>query len=171
MKMTFQFSREVLFGLSIAVALAACNSSAQPQAEVAAAAAPAPERVVHEHTYERQAAPVAVCNDCGTITSVEQMKSKGTGSGIGAVAGAVVGAVAGHQVGGGRGKDAATVVGAIGGGFAGNEIEKRVKGTIYYHVTVAMHDGSSRSVDVDALNGLGTGSKVKVSGNNLQSAG
>ena len=99
------------------------------------------------------------------------MKSKGEGSGLGAVLGAVAGAVVGHQVGDGRGKDAATVAGAVGGGFAGNEIEKRVKGTTYYHVTVAMEDGGTRTADVDALNGLSTGSRVKIIGNSLQTAG
>jgi hypothetical protein len=38
-------------------------------------------------------------------------------------------------------------------------------------VTVAMEDHSTRVVDVDAMNGLGTGSKVSVVGNNLQVAG
>jgi outer membrane lipoprotein SlyB len=99
------------------------------------------------------------------------VKVKGEASGVGAVAGAVVGGVAGHQVGDGRGQDVATVAGAIGGGIAGNEIEKRVKGSTYYHVTVAMENGTTNTVDVDAMNGLSTGSKVRVVGNSLQFAG
>lgn len=118
----------------------------------------------------RPAAP-PVCNNCGTITSIETLKAKGDGSGLGAVAGAVAGAVIGHQVGGGRGQDAATVAGAVGGGFAGNEIEKRAKGTTYYRVTVSMESGGTRTMDVATLNGLSTGAKVKVVGNNLEIAG
>ena len=39
--------------------------------------------------------------------------------------GGVAGGVIGHQIGGGRGKTAATIVGAIGGAVVGNEIEKK----------------------------------------------
>jgi len=120
--------------------------------------------------YASRPAPPPVCNNCGTIISIETMKSKGKGSGFGAVAGAVAGAVVGHQIGDGRGQDAATVAGAIGGGFAGNEIEKRAKGTTYYHVTINMESGGSRTLDVDALNGLAAGSKVKVIGDSMQIA-
>ena len=98
------------------------------------------------------------------------MKAKGKGSGLGAVVGAVAGAVVGHQIGSGRGQDAATVAGAVGGGFAGNEVEKRVKGTTYFHITVAMDAGGTRTLDVDALNGVTTGTRVNVVGNNLQIA-
>lgn len=135
-----------LLGLTLAVSLVACRE--QPIAPKAAA-----------------------CSNCGTITNVEQRKAKGEGTGVGAVIGAVAGAVVGHQIGDGRGKDAATVAGAVGGGFAGNEIEKRVKGTIYYQVTVAMEAGGTRTLDVDSLNGLANGSRVKVVGNSLQAAG
>ncbi len=149
--------------MSLAVSLTACKSENE-SAEFAAAEAASKAR--------SRAAPVpAQCFDCGTVTSIEQMKAKGDASGVGAVAGAVVGAVVGHQIGDGRGQDAATVVGAVGGGLAGHEIEKRVRGTIYYHVTVAMENGGTREVDVNVLNGLSTGSKVKVIGNNLQLAG
>jgi uncharacterized protein YcfJ len=112
--------------------------------------------------------PRHVCDNCGTITSVEQMKSQAKGSGVGAVLGAIAGGVVGHQIGGGRGKDIATAAGAVGGGFAGNEIEQRARGTVYYHVTVAMQNGGTRTVDVASMEGLGTGSKVKVVGNDLQ---
>jgi outer membrane lipoprotein SlyB len=159
-------SSRSLMAFALAATLAGCNSTAQTPA----ATEPARTSPPAVHVASTPPAP-AKCYDCGSITNVEQMTSKGTGSGMGAVIGAVAGAVAGHQVGEGRGKDAATVAGAIGGGFAGNEIEKRVRGSIYYHVTVAMEDGTTRAVDVDAMNGLGTGSKVKVVGNNLQVAG
>jgi uncharacterized protein YcfJ len=145
MKTLTQSLSIALLGLSLA-SLTACKSPAEPEV----------------------AAPPK-CYECGTITSVEQMKAKGEGTGIGIAIGAVIGAVAGHQVGDGRGQDAATVAGAVGGGFVGNEVEKRARGTTYYHVTVAMeHGGGMRTVDVDAMNGLSTGSHVKIVGNNLQ---
>lgn len=153
-----------LLGMSMAISLTACNSRDE-SAEFAAAEA--------AKTRPRAAAPVvpAKCYDCGTITSIEQLKVKGEGTGIGAVIGAVAGAAAGRQVGDGRGQDAATVAGAVGGGMAGHEIEKRMRGTTYYRVTVAMESGGTRTADVESLNGLTTGSKVKVIGNNLQIAG
>jgi len=155
MKTSIRVVSVVLLGAS----LVACNKadpqqSGQRDASSVASAIPAPP----------------VCNDSGTITSIEELKVKGSGSGVGIVLGAVAGAVIGHQVGDGRGQDVATAAGAIGGGFAGNEIEKRVKGTSYFHVTVAMENGGTQTVDVEALNGLATGSKVKVLGSNLQLA-
>lgn len=114
---------------------------------------------------------VKVCDSCGTISSIETMRKKGEGSGIGIAAGAVLGAVIGHQIGGGRGQDVATATGAIGGGFAGNEIEKQARASTYYHITVNMESGGSRTVDVSELNGLSSGQKVRVVGNNIQMAG
>ena len=45
-------------------------------------------------------------------------------SGAGAVVGAIAGGVLGHQIGSGRGNDAATVGGAIIGGLIGNQVER-----------------------------------------------
>lgn len=45
--------------------------------------------------------------------------------GAGTVLGAIVGGVAGHQVGRGRGNDAATVGGAIVGGLLGNQVDRQ----------------------------------------------
>src|SRR5688572_11036133 len=76
------------------------------------------------------------CAECGVVELVREIETKGEGSGIGAVGGAVVGGVLGHQVGGGRGQDVATVVGAVGGAVAGHQIEKHVKSTKSYEITV-----------------------------------
>lgn len=109
-------------------------------------------------------APVAIakCIDCGVIESTREVETKGEGSGIGAVGGAVVGGVLGHQVGGGRGKDAATVIGAVGGVVAGNEIEKRMKSTKSYDVTVRLDDGSARVVHEAAPPAWRAGDRVKI---------
>lgn len=116
-------------------------------------------------------APARVCHDCGTISAIEPMSRKGEASGAGAVMGAVAGAVIGHQFGGNdRSRDMATAGGAVAGGVAGHEIEKRKNTEHWYHVTVAMNDGGTRTVDVTSLNGMAVGSKVKVVGNSLQVA-
>ena len=155
MKTLTQSMSVALLGMSLAIPLTACDSKAEQGA--------APPVMVS------RAAPPK-CYDCGTISKVQKMTDEAKPSGLGAVVGAVVGAVAGHQVGDGRGQDAATVGGAVVGGIAGNEIEKHVKGTPYFHVTVDMDNGGgSRTVNVGSMNGLGNGSRVKVVGNNLQS--
>lgn len=168
MKTLTQSMSVALLGLSLAVPLSACNSSAEPQTAAAAAAAATPAAPVQVASRPRQA-PRPKCYDCGTITSIEEMKAKGKGSGVGLVLGAVAGAVVGHQIGDGRGQDVATAAGAVGGAYAGNEIEKRAKGTTYFHVTIAMeHGGGSRTIDLDSMNGLVAGSHVKIVGTNLQ---
>lgn len=115
-----------------------------------------------------QAAParVAPCATCGTIEAVRPVQVQGEGSGLGAVAGGVAGAVVGNQFGGGNGKTALTVLGAVGGGFAGHEVEKRVRATTAYDVTVRMDDGSRRTLrrsDAPAV-----GARVTVQGNSLR---
>ena len=110
-------------------------------AQPAAAKAKAPPAPV------ASSAPVsAKCSQCGVIESVREIAASGEGSGLGAVGGAVVGGLLGNQVGGGSGKKIATVVGAVGGAVAGNEVEKRVKSTKSYDITVRMEDGSTRVI-------------------------
>ena len=48
----------------------------------------------------------------------------GAAIGPGTVLGAIVGGVAGHQVGSGRGNDAATAAGAVIGGIVGNQVDQ-----------------------------------------------
>lgn len=86
------------------------------------------------------------CADCGVIESTRQIESRGQGSGLGAIGGGLLGGVLGNQVGGGRGQDLATVAGAVGGVVAGNEIEKRMKATTGYDITIRLHDGSRRVI-------------------------
>lgn len=158
--------------LAGALGLGACaEKSSDPAADEAAAnaalaenAAPAPA----PKPVERAPEPPPVCMDCGTITSIEEVKEKGSGSGMGAIAGAVIGGVLGHQVGGGRGKDVATAGGAVAGAAAGHEIEKRARGTVFYRVTVAMDSGGSRTLNLGTNQGLYSGAKVRVVGDDIQ---
>ncbi len=111
----------------------------------------------------------AKCAECGVIQSVREIAAKGEGSGLGAVGGAVVGGVLGNQVGGGDGKKIMTVVGAVGGAVAGNEIEKRVKSTRHYEVTVRFDDGTSRVITEASAPSWRSGDKVKVINGVIQS--
>ncbi len=102
------------------------------------------------------------CAECGVIESVREIQHHGEGTGLGAVGGAVVGGLLGNQVGAGRGNTAATVIGAVGGVVAGNEIEKRVKSTKGYEITVRFDDGSSRVISAASMPAWRTGDHVKV---------
>lgn len=107
-------------------------------------------------------APVAKCGNCGVIESVREIAAKGEGSGLGAAGGAVVGGVLGHQVGGGTGKQIATVIGAVGGAVAGNEVEKRVKATKSYDISVRLDDGSTRVINETNPPSWRAGDRVRI---------
>ncbi len=107
-----------------------------------------------------------VCASCGVVESVNAVQQKGQGSGIGVVAGGAAGGLLGNQIGGGNGRTAMTVLGAIGGGFAGNEVEKRVRTETVYDVTVRMDDGSTRSFR--RAQAMAVGSAVTVDGDTLR---
>jgi outer membrane lipoprotein SlyB len=108
-------------------------------------------------------APVRmICGECAVVQSVHETETKGEGSGIGVVGGAAVGGVLGNQVGHGDGRRIATVVGAVGGAVVGNEIEKRVRSTKSYEITVRFEDGSSRVITEADATAWRAGDKVKV---------
>ena len=138
-------------------------ASARTQVPAASRSAPV------ARTAPAPVAAAATCSECGVIESVREIDTKGQGSGLGAVGGAVVGGLLGNQVGGGRGKDVMTVVGAVGGGVAGNEVEKRVRTTKSYEVTVRLNDGSSRVISAAGVPVWHTGDKVKVINGVIQS--
>ena len=111
---------------------------------------------------DKTAASPARCVECGVIESVREVNVKGTGSGVGAVGGAIVGGLLGNQVGGGSGKTIATVAGAVGGVVAGNEIEKRVKASRTYDITVRLDDGSRRTFHQATASTWRVGEPVKI---------
>ena len=141
---------------------AAADPSPHRAAPVARAVEPAPVRhsrapVAHRPAVEPvREARATVCRDCGVVESVVPLRSEGQGTGLGAVGGGVLGAVVGNQMGGGNGKKAMAVLGAIGGGFAGNEVEKRVRSTTVYEVRVRMEDGSRRTLRQEQPPAVGT---------------
>ncbi len=102
------------------------------------------------------------CADCGVIESWREITSKGEGSGLGAAGGAVVGGLLGNQIGNGRGNTVATVIGAVGGAVGGNEIEKRVKTSKSYAVTVRMDNGSRRVINETNPPAFRAGDQVRI---------
>jgi outer membrane lipoprotein SlyB len=111
-------------------------------------------------------APLA-CATCGTIENVREVKQAGDAKGIGAVAGGVGGAVIGKQFGKGNGSTALAVLGAVGGAFAGHQIEKQVRSTTAYEVTVRMEDGSTRTVQQANPPAWRMGERVRVNGDSI----
>ena len=129
-----------------------------------------PRAAANAKVHAEPKTPVAaICAQCGVVQSVHEVDTKGEGSGIGVVGGAVVGGVLGNQVGHGDGRKVATVIGAVGGAVAGNEIEKHVKSTKSYEVTVRFDDGSSRVITEPDSTTWRTGDKVKMLNGVLQS--
>ena len=107
------------------------------------------------------------CRDCATVESVREVKQEGEGTGLGAVSGGVVGGLLGNQVGGGRGKTVGAVVGAVGGAFAGNAIEKNVRSSTHYEVTVRLDDGNTRVFTQAQPPALQRGDRVRINDGQL----
>ncbi|HVR48234.1 MAG TPA: glycine zipper 2TM domain-containing protein [Pseudorhodoferax sp.] len=134
-------------------------SQGAPTPAVAQTSKPAPAPVVRAPVAAPSPvvrAPATVCGDCGTVLSVNAVQRAAPASGVGVVAGGVVGGVLGNQVGGGTGRAVATVLGAVGGGWAGNEVEKRVRQNTHYVVRVRMDDGSIRTLEQGQALAVGT---------------
>lgn len=132
-------------------AAARARAEAPPRSAALPAARPVPA-----------AAAQAACAQCGVIESTRAVEVRPEGSGIGAVGGAVVGGILGNQVGGGHGRELATVAGAVGGVVAGNEIERRMKTTSGYEVTVRLEDGRAQVVREANPPAWRVGQKVKL---------
>ncbi|HXC37305.1 MAG TPA: glycine zipper 2TM domain-containing protein [Burkholderiales bacterium] len=141
------------------------QSAAPPPAKARApvpARAAAPAVQAEKDASLRTHIAYSRCPDCGVIESVTETDTKGQGSGLGAVGGAVVGGLVGNQVGAGRGKDVMTVVGAVGGALAGNEVEKRVKSTKSYVITIRFDDGSTRTISEASAPTWRAGDRVRI---------
>lgn len=162
-------SKLALLTAALVLSLSACAPATPEElaAEEAATAAEAAAASAPRPAPQPRAPEPVVCADCGTVSSITEVKQKGAGSGAGAAIGAIAGGVAGHQVGGGSGKDVATAVGAIAGAMAGHEVEKRARSTLSYDVAIAMDAGGSRVINVTALGPLSVGSKVRVEGSTI----
>lgn len=108
---------------------------------------------------------VGACRDCGTVESIREVKQEAAGTGLGAIAGGVLGGLLGNQVGKGRGHTVGAVVGALGGAFAGHEVEKQVRATQQYQVTVRLDDGSVRTFSETQAPVWHDGDRVRIANN------
>jgi outer membrane lipoprotein SlyB len=107
-------------------------------------------------------------DELARVVAIDRVRGGGGTSGGGAVAGAIVGGVLGHQVGSGRGQDAATVGGALGGALVGNELERRRSGgDDHYRITVQFRDGREATFRQENLDGIRVGDRVRVADNRL----
>ena len=102
------------------------------------------------------------CSDCGVIDAINEVDTRGQGSGVGVAGGAVVGGLLGNQVGGGRGRELATIAGAIGGAVAGNQIEGNIRTTHSYNISVRLNDGSLRAFHQSERPSWHTGDHVRI---------
>ena len=116
-----------------------------------------------------QRTAAAVCQDCGVVESVTEVKVQGKTNGIGAVAGGVGGALVGNRIAGNHNRTLGGVVGAVGGGLLGNAIEKHQRQGIAYDVSVRMEDGSHRTVRESTAPSIGE--KVRVESDGLHQRG
>ncbi|HEX8403081.1 MAG TPA: glycine zipper 2TM domain-containing protein [Duganella sp.] len=122
---------------------------------------------VVKHTPVKSAP--AICNECGVVQAVNEIQTRGEGSGVGAAGGAIVGGLLGNQVGDGNGRKLATVAGAIGGALAGNQIEGRVKANKSYDIVVRLNDGSTRTIHQAEQPSWREGDRVRVVNGALRS--
>jgi outer membrane lipoprotein SlyB len=107
-------------------------------------------------------APVAQARaEVGTVQSVVAVKEKGEGTWMGPVAGGIGGAILGSQIGKGNTRTIAGVLGAAGGAYAGREIEKHVRSTTHWNVSVRMEDGSTRTVSYKTQPAFREGERVR----------
>lgn len=103
-----------------------------------------------------------ICENCGTVSDIRTIEKEGEGTGLGAVAGGVVGGLLGHQIGGGTGKDLATIAGAAGGAYAGHQVEKKVKKSKSYEVSIRMENGQTEIMPFAEQPPFAVGDKVKI---------
>ena len=124
-------------------------------------------RVAHEKAAPAESGRKIVCDNCGVVVSVKEIEQEGKGSGLGVIAGGVAGGIIGNQVGQGTGRDLATLAGLVGGAFAGNTVEKKIKKTNVYDVTVKLGNGEERVIRYTTAPGVMAGDMIKVEGEKI----
>ncbi len=169
---TTRNSALAILSLFSMLAFSGCSqkaSSEETGAKAKATASKSGAKTTHvAHADATQAEPAKThCANCGVVVSVKEFDEEGKGSGLGVVAGGVAGGVIGNQVGQGTGRDLATIAGVVGGAIAGNTIEKKIKKTRVYDVTVKMENGEERVLRYKTAPGVLAGDKVKVEGEHI----
>jgi outer membrane lipoprotein SlyB len=107
----------------------------------------------------------------GVVESVREVKQPAEKSnGVGPIAGGIAGAVLGNQFGKGMTRNVITVVGAAGGALAGTAIEKNVRATKHWEITVRLDDGSYRTMNSDVEPFWHGGERIRLIDGKLQPA-
>jgi outer membrane lipoprotein SlyB len=102
----------------------------------------------------------------GTVESIRSQTVDNSNAIIGTIGGALVGGLLGNQIGGGRGRTAATVVGAAGGAYAGNRMTSG--STLVWIIGIRYDDGSVGTVQQPSSPGLRIGDRVRVSNSGIE---
>lgn len=116
----------------------------------------------------RQPAPAVLCPNCGVITSIREVdENSDEANAAGLIIGGLVGGGLGNQVGGGRGKDAATILGLIGGAAIGNEIAKNQNKRHIWLIAVSLDNGTTQTFKNTTPPQAAQGQRVRVENNQL----
>lgn len=149
--------------VEIAPAASAPVAAAPVAAAPAPVAAPTPKPVAKPKPAPAPAPVKAVCNNCGTVVSINVIEQSGKANGTGVVVGGAIGGLLGNQMADSKNKELATVAGAVGGAIAGNAIEKNMKKTTVVDVAVKMEASGETVILRHAVNpNVAVGDKVKV---------
>ena len=109
------------------------------------------------------------CGNCGTVTSVEQVKHKDSHVGAGTAIGAIAGGVLGSTIGKGDGRTAATVGGAVAGGAIGHQVEKNNRDSNYaWRFNIDMDNGRRVTVTQGDNPDIREGDRVRVVNGRLE---
>jgi len=113
----------------------------------------------------KPAARIAERIEYGVVERIETYR-EGSDSPVnpGSVLGGLAGGIIGHQVGSGRGRDAATIAGVLGGAYIGNNVHKANERD-RYRITVRLDDGATLELEEDGAGELRVGDRVRVVNN------
>ncbi len=112
--------------------------------------------------YGRSQARTVQQVQTGTVEAVRPVIIEGTKTPVGAATGAALGGLAASNVGGGRGKAAATIGGVVLGGLAGAAAEEGVTRRQGLEITVRMDDGRMLAVTQGADQNFVYGQRVRL---------
>lgn len=112
--------------------------------------------------YSRTQAREAQTVQVGTVESVRDVMIEGTKTPIGAATGAALGGLAASNIGGGRGKAAATIGGVVLGGLAGAAAEEGITRRRGLEIVVRLDSGRTVAVTQEADELFRPGERVRV---------
>ena len=112
--------------------------------------------------YNRNQARTAQQAQLGTVQGVREVLIEGTKTHIGTATGAALGGIAASNIGGGRGKVAASIGGAVLGGLAGAAAEEAITRQPGLEITVLLDNGRTVTVTQAADEPFAPGERVRL---------